>query len=52
MVRYGKKQWDDGHDDMKARRMERKYRWHKLSVAVGHNKILRAANAGTVKKRT
>lgn len=45
MVRYGKKQWDDDYDNMKAHRVERKYRGHKLAVAVGHHKLLRAAHA-------
>lgn len=45
MARYGKKYWDDEMDDMKAYRAGRKYRWHKLSVAIGHNKLARA-NSG------
>lgn len=51
MVRYGKKRWDDEVDDMKAHRAERKYRWHKLSVAVGHNKLMRQLGGESTKKR-
>lgn len=38
MARYGKKHWDDEMDDMKAYRYDRKFRGHKLAVAIGHNK--------------
>lgn len=43
MARFGKKQWNDEMDDMKAHRYDRKFRWHKLSVAIGHNKRQRGA---------
>ncbi len=48
---YGKKNWDDGSDDMKAHRIERKYRGHKLAVAVGQNKLQRQINDELDRKR-
>ncbi len=51
MAHYGKKNWDDGSDDMKAHRVERKYRGHKLAVAIGHNRLLRRLNGESGRKR-
>ena len=45
MVRYEASKNIDEADEpepMKAHRLERKYRGHKLAVAVGHNKYQRA----------
>lgn len=49
MVRYGKKIWNDEFDDMKSHRAERKYRGHKLAVAIGQNKLMRQLNYGSRK---
>ena len=51
MARHGKKYWDDELDDMKAYRVGRKYRWHKLSVAIGHNKLARENSDGRLTNR-
>jgi hypothetical protein len=51
MARYGKKHWVDEFDDMKAYRTGRKYRWHKLTVAVGRNKAVRDSAASNTKRR-
>lgn len=50
MTRYGKKHWEDELDDMKAYRVERKYRGHKLAVAVGHNKTVRTTDDNAKKR--
>lgn len=49
MVRYGKAQLSDGMEDdpqqMKVYRADRKYRGHKLAVAIGHNRTARTENS-------
>lgn len=50
MVRFGKKQWNDEFDDMKSHRYDRKFRWHKLSVALGHNRRQRREGADATRR--
>jgi len=49
MVRYGKSHAFDNQDDnpqqMKIYRADRKYRGHKLAVAIGHNRVMRSENS-------
>lgn len=42
MVRYAKKNQYDGMENMKLHRFQRRYRGHKLAVAIGVNKRDRA----------
>ncbi len=51
MAQYGKKSWDDDSTDMKMHRGDRKYRGHKLSVAIGHNRTIRRQNSQAARKR-
>ena len=40
MTDYGE-EFEETHENMHIRRRERRYRGHKLAVAVGHNKAQR-----------
>lgn len=44
MTNYGE-EFEENHENMHIRRKERYYKGHKLAVAVGHNKLLRAKAA-------
>ncbi len=52
MVRYAKKNQYDGMEDMKLHRIQRKYRGHKLAVAIGVNKTERRHGWGDLKRRS
>lgn len=41
MTDYGE-EFEENHGNMHIHRRERRYNGHKLAVAVGHNKLLRA----------
>lgn len=51
MAQYGKKVWEDNSGDMKMHRGDRKYRAHKLSVAISHNRAMRRQNDEAARKR-
>jgi hypothetical protein len=51
MVRYAKKNLNDGMEDMKLHRFQRKYRGHKLAVAIGQHKLERRHGWGFSKRR-
>lgn len=41
MTKYGST-FDDTHESMRLHRRERRYRGHKLAVAIGHNRMIRS----------
>lgn len=52
MVRYAKKNLDDGTEPMKMHRMQRKYRGHKLAVNVGRSRREMRSGWGYAKRRS
>ncbi len=50
MTNYGYEP-EETHENMHIHRRERRYRGHKLAVAVGHNKIERAHASGSIKRK-
>lgn len=52
MVRYGSQNFDDAPTNMHVRRVEQKYNNHKLSVAIGHNKLQRKNGGESAKRKS
>jgi hypothetical protein len=50
MADYGN-EFEETHESMHIHRRERHYNGHKLAVAVGHNKAMRASGGGESTKR-
>jgi hypothetical protein len=52
MVRYAKKNQNDGMEEMKLHRFQRRYRGHKLAVAVGASRQDRRHGWGYTKRKS
>jgi len=52
MVRYAKKNLDDNSEAMKLHRIQRKFRGHKLAMAVGRSRREMHSGWGYAKRRS
>jgi hypothetical protein len=50
MTNYGE-EFEENHESMHMHRRERHYNGHKLAVAVGHNKAMRAKDGESTKRK-